>query len=69
MESRIPEGPAEDLQESQQLDEAQENLERMREIALQQAREADRLIREYPFQSLGLAAALGLLVGLLITRK
>jgi ElaB/YqjD/DUF883 family membrane-anchored ribosome-binding protein len=33
------------------------------------AREADRVIRDHPYQSIGLSFAVGLLIGVLVTRR
>lgn len=69
MESRIPDNTAETLPTPEQVEEAQRTLDRLREVAYGQAREADRLVRQYPWQSLGIAAGFGLLVGLIISRR
>ena len=39
------------------------------EKAREGARATDKVIREHPYQSIGLAFGLGLLIGVLVTRK
>ena len=41
----------------------------LEEKAIQGAKAADQLIRKHPYQSIGIAAAVGLLIGVLVTRK
>lgn len=41
----------------------------VREKAVAGAKETDRVIREHPYESLGVAFGVGLLIGVLITRK
>src|SRR6266516_3481292 len=43
--------------------------ERIKRQALASARATDRIIRQYPYQSLGAIFALGVLLGLLLRRK
>ena len=43
--------------------------ERIRQQALSGARATDRVIRKYPYQSLGVVFGLGLVVGALLRRK
>jgi ElaB/YqjD/DUF883 family membrane-anchored ribosome-binding protein len=40
-----------------------------REKVTEGAREADRVIREHPYESIGVAFGLGLLIGILLNRK
>jgi len=49
-----------------QLEDLQERLHRELKRS---ARNAERTIREHPFQSIAIAAAAGLLVGILVARK
>ena len=44
-------------------------IQRAEEKALQQAKAADKVIREHPYQTIGLAFGLGLLIGILARRK
>jgi ElaB/YqjD/DUF883 family membrane-anchored ribosome-binding protein len=41
----------------------------IREKATASAKEADRVVREHPYESLGVAFGVGLLVGILLNRK
>ena len=41
----------------------------VKEKAVEGAKETDRLIREHPYESLGVAFGLGLLIGILASRK
>jgi len=41
----------------------------MREKALEGAKETDRVIRDHPYESLGIAFGVGILVGVLLNRK
>lgn len=43
--------------------------ERIKQQALSGARATDRVIRQYPYQSLGVALGLGVVLGLLLRRK
>lgn len=51
------------------LDESRETFKRMRESTREHLEEADEYVREHPYQTIGLAALAGVLVGVLITRK
>ena len=51
------------------LEVAKETRRRLEESAVTGAKQADRLIREYPYQSLGIAFGIGLLIGVLANRK
>jgi ElaB/YqjD/DUF883 family membrane-anchored ribosome-binding protein len=51
------------------LDSAKATQRRLQAEALSQARAADRLLRDNPYQSLGAALGLGLLLGILLGRK
>ena len=64
-------------------DKAREGRERLAEIVesakatchrlegrvIEGAKAADHVIRDHPYQSIGIAAAVGLLIGVLVTRK
>jgi ElaB/YqjD/DUF883 family membrane-anchored ribosome-binding protein len=51
------------------LETAKESCQRWEEKALEGARATDRAIHEHPYQSLGIAFALGALAGVLLMRK
>ena len=51
------------------LEVAKETRHKLEERAVAGAKEADRLVREYPYQSLGIAFGIGLLIGVLANRK
>jgi ElaB/YqjD/DUF883 family membrane-anchored ribosome-binding protein len=44
-------------------------LQRAEEAAVQRAKAADRVIRDHPYQTIGLAFGLGLLIGVLARRR
>jgi len=51
------------------LEAAKETRRRLEERALASAQKADRLVRDYPYQSIGIAFGVGLLIGVLANRK
>jgi ElaB/YqjD/DUF883 family membrane-anchored ribosome-binding protein len=51
------------------LSEIKAMLQNAEEKAVEQAKAADRVIREHPYQTIGLAFGLGLLIGVLARRK
>jgi len=55
------------------LTEAREQIERIEEKVMFEAkvaaREADRFVRDRPWQAVGIAAAVGLVIGVLVSRK
>lgn len=51
------------------LDEGRETFRRVRESTREHLEEADEYVRDHPYQTIGLAALAGVLVGVLITRK
>lgn len=51
------------------LESAKDMSRRLRERAVNGAKVTDRMIRENPYQSAGVAFGLGLLIGVLITRR
>jgi len=51
------------------LDTAKRTCRRLEEKALEGAKAADRTIRDHPYQSIGVAFGVGLLIGVLVTRK
>ena len=50
------------------LEQARENFHRVEDRALEGAKATDKVIREHPYESLGVAFGVGLLVGLLVGR-
>ena len=44
-------------------------IQRAEEKAVERAKAADRLVRDHPYQSIGVAFGLGLLIGVLARRK
>lgn len=42
---------------------------RLEEKAIEGAKATDKVIREHPYQSIGVAFGIGLLIGVLVTRK
>lgn len=44
-------------------------IQRAEDKAVERAKAADRVIRDHPYQTVGLAFGLGLLIGLLARRK
>jgi ElaB/YqjD/DUF883 family membrane-anchored ribosome-binding protein len=51
------------------LESAKETQRRLQERAMEGARATDRMIRENPYQALGIAFGLGLLVGVVASRR
>jgi ElaB/YqjD/DUF883 family membrane-anchored ribosome-binding protein len=51
------------------LESAKRSCRRLEEKALKGARAADRTIRDHPYHSAGIALGIGLLIGVLVTRK
>jgi ElaB/YqjD/DUF883 family membrane-anchored ribosome-binding protein len=51
------------------LDTAKRTCQRLEDKARDSAKAADRTIREHPYQSIGVAFGVGLLIGVLVTRK
>ena len=54
---------------AQTLESAKATCRRLEEKAIEGARATDRVIREHPYESLGVAFGIGLLIGVLVTRK
>jgi len=54
---------------SSAIESAKATYHRMEEKAVAGAKATDKVIREHPYESLGIAFGLGLLVGVLVTRK
>ena len=51
------------------IESAKATYHRLEEKAVAGAKATDKVIREHPYESLGVAFGLGLLVGVLVTRK
>ena len=51
------------------LESAKANFHKVDEKAAAGAEAADKVIREHPYQSIGVAFGLGLLIGVLVTRR
>lgn len=51
------------------VDELKAVLERAEEKAVERAKAADRVIREHPYQTIGVAFGLGLLIGVFVSRR
>jgi ElaB/YqjD/DUF883 family membrane-anchored ribosome-binding protein len=51
------------------LEVAKETRRKLQERAVASARATDRLIHEYPYQSIGIAFGLGMLFGILVNRR
>jgi ElaB/YqjD/DUF883 family membrane-anchored ribosome-binding protein len=50
------------------LDRVKTSCRRMQDHAIAGARSADQVIREHPYQSIGVAFGIGLLIGVLVNR-
>ena len=51
------------------MSELKNMIQRAEEKAVERAKAADRLVRDHPYQTIGLAFGLGLLIGVLARRK
>jgi len=51
------------------LQSARETREKLEQRAREGVKATDRLVREHPYQSLGIAFGVGLLIGVLVNRK
>jgi ElaB/YqjD/DUF883 family membrane-anchored ribosome-binding protein len=51
------------------LEVAKETQKRLQERAMESAKATDKLIREYPYQSIGVAFGIGMLLGVLANRR
>lgn len=71
MESRIENTPAEQSPWAKDkiIEELKAMIHRAEEAAVERAKAADRVIRDNPYQTLGVAFGLGLLIGYLVRRK
>ncbi len=73
MESRIDNPVVSDDSPSATTDKVVKELkamiQRAEQKAVEQAKAADRVVRDHPYQTIGLAFGLGLLIGILARRK
>jgi ElaB/YqjD/DUF883 family membrane-anchored ribosome-binding protein len=51
------------------LERAKESCARLEEKAVAGAKAADRVVRDHPYESAGIAFGIGLLIGVLVTRR
>lgn len=51
------------------LEVARETQQRLQQRAVEGAKQADKVIRDYPYQSIGIAFGIGMLLGVLVNRK
>lgn len=51
------------------LESAKDTCERLQDQTIQAAQSADRIIREHPYETIGVAFSLGLLIGVLAGRR
>jgi ElaB/YqjD/DUF883 family membrane-anchored ribosome-binding protein len=51
------------------LDSAKATCERLQEKTVQAAKATDRVIRDHPYESVGVAFGVGLLIGVLVARR
>ena len=54
---------------SETLEAAKRTCRGLEEKAREEAKATDKAIREHPYQSIGIALSVGLLIGVLVTRK
>ena len=71
MESRIENSTHSETDRSKDriVDEMKSMIQRAEEKAVERAKAADRVIRDHPYQTIGLAFGLGLLIGVLAIRR
>jgi ElaB/YqjD/DUF883 family membrane-anchored ribosome-binding protein len=64
-------GKLEDLKSrlKDSVDQMKETYQRFEDKAVAGAQATDKVIREHPYESLGVAFGVGLLIGVLVTRK
>jgi ElaB/YqjD/DUF883 family membrane-anchored ribosome-binding protein len=51
------------------VDSAKDSLQKLPDQAVASAKAADKTIREHPYESIGVAFGLGLLIGVLVSRR
>jgi ElaB/YqjD/DUF883 family membrane-anchored ribosome-binding protein len=54
---------------SDALESAKRTCRKLEDKAIESAKATDKVIREHPYQSIGVAFGVGLLIGVLVTRK
>jgi ElaB/YqjD/DUF883 family membrane-anchored ribosome-binding protein len=70
MESRIENSTTSETELSKnRFDELKAMIQRAEEKAVERAKAADRVIRDHPYQTIGVAFGLGLLIGVLAARR
>jgi ElaB/YqjD/DUF883 family membrane-anchored ribosome-binding protein len=69
MESRIENSTTETELSNHIVDDLKAMVQRAEEKAVERAKAADRVIRDHPYQTVGLAFGLGLLIGVLAARR
>ena len=71
MESRIenPTNETRSARTEKLVDEIKTMLQRAEEKAVERAKAADRIVRDHPYQTIGLAFGLGILIGILARRR
>ena len=71
MEARVNEPAANESRITTEriVDELKAMIQRAEEKAVERAKAADKVIRDHPYQTVGIAFGLGLLIGILARRK
>jgi ElaB/YqjD/DUF883 family membrane-anchored ribosome-binding protein len=72
MESRIESGTSTEsnrFSTEKLVDDVKAILERAEQKAVERAKAADRLVRDHPYQTIGMAFGIGLLIGFLASRR
>ena len=71
METRVDDitGESRRLTTEKLMDDLKAMFQRAEEKAVERAKAADKVIREHPYHTVGLAFGLGLLIGILARRK
>jgi ElaB/YqjD/DUF883 family membrane-anchored ribosome-binding protein len=72
MESRIESPPTNEVHSAtadKLVSELKSIMQRAEEKAVERAKAADRVVRDHPYQTIGLALGLGILIGILARRK
>lgn len=64
---KLPEKTREQLRKA--VDQIKEKYEAVQQRAIEGARTTEKLVREHPYESLGVAVGVGLLIGLLINKN
>jgi ElaB/YqjD/DUF883 family membrane-anchored ribosome-binding protein len=64
---KLPEKTREQLRKA--VDQIKEKCEAVQKAAIKGARSTEKVVREHPYESLGVAVGVGLLIGLLINKN